>query len=364
MEKEIEIKQSGVKNFLEENNFEGIILSRQSNFLWFSGGRRNDVIKNEDVSLVYLFITKDKRYLIATNSDADRVMKEELEGYGFELVKFSWFNQNVFDAIKKIGIKGKIAADFYEPGLYFAEGDLAYIRKNMTSFEVERYKKFCSDYAKTITNYCLGLRKKLTEIELAAGLNYECYKRGIRMPVLMIGSDERIFSFKHPCSTNKKIDKYVLIATVGEREGICANVTRCVYFGKIPAELMERHHAVNYVINKFYANAIPGKTTKELFEIGKEAYKEVGYDGEWESHIQGGISGYKPLEFEVNAVTDIKISNNNIMAFNPTIKGTKSEDPILTKNNSSEITVFDKRWPFEEIEVDGKKFKRPLIMEL
>lgn len=364
MEKEIDIKHSRVRDLLVSKNIEGILLSRQSNFLWFSGGKLNDVIRNNDISLVNLFITRDKKYLIATNSDADRVMKEELDGLGFELVRFDWFNQNVFDGLKKIGVKSKIGADFASADTYFAEGDLAEIRINLTEPEIERYIKFCSEYAKIITDYFLSLKKGLTERELAARLNYECFKKGIRMPVLMVGSDERVLSFRHPCTTDKKIDKYVLVATVGEKDGVCANVTRCIYFGKTPAELNERHSAVNYVISKFYANTTPGRSMMELFDIGKNAYREAGYDGEWTNHIQGGISGYNPLEFQVNAVTGIKIKNNNILAFNPTIKGTKSEDPILVKDGIGEITVFDSRWPFEEVKADGKQYKRPLIMEI
>ena len=364
MEKEIDIKHSKIRNILASKNIEGILLSRQSNFLWFTGGKLNDVIKNNDISLVNLFITGEKKYLIATNSDADRVMKEELDGLGFELVRFDWFNQDVFDGLKKIGVKNKIGADFKSEGVYFAEGDLAETRIDLSEPEIERYTELCSEYAKIITDYFLGLKKGLTERELAAGLNYECFKKGIRMPVLMVGSDERVFSYRHPCTTDKKIDKYVLVATVGEKYGINANVTRCIYFGKTPVELKEKQSAVNYVISKFYANSITGRSMSELFEIGKSAYREAGYDGEWKNHIQGGISGYNPLEFQVNAVTDFKIKNNNILSFNPTIKGTKSEDPILVKDGTSSVMVFDDRWPFEVVEANGKKFKRPLIMEL
>ena len=364
MDKEIDIKHARLRDYLNLKNLKGILLSRQTNFLWFTGGKLNDVIKNDDTSLVYLFITENKRYLIATNSDADRVMKEELEGLDFELVRYDWFNQNVYNGLEKIGIKGKIGADFYGTDFYFAENEISDMRRNLTDFEVERFKRFSSDYAKLITDYCLNLKEGLTERELAAGLNYECYKAGIRMPVLMVGSDERIFNYKHPCTTDKKIDKYVLIATAVERDGICAAVTRCVYFGKVPSDLMEKMHSVNSVSAKFYANAVVGKTMKELFEIVKRTYKEAGYDEEWKNHIQGGISGYKALEFSIVESSEVVINDNNILAFFPTIKGTKSEDPILVKNDSSEIAVFDSRWPFEEIEADDKKFRRPLIMEL
>lgn len=364
MKKEIDIKHSRLKSYLKLKNLKGILFSKQTNFLWFTGGKLNDVVKNDDNSSVYLFITENKKYLIATNSDADRVMEEELIGLEFELIKYNWFNQNIYSSLKKIGIKSKIGADFCTADFYYAENDISDIRRNLTDFEVGRFKRFSLDYAKIITDYCLNLKKGLTERKLAAGLNYECNKMGIRMPTLMVGSDERVFKYKHPCATDKKIDKYVLIATVAEREGICAAITRCLYFGKVPSDLKERLHKTNKIITQLYANSVIGTTFKELFEIIKKAYKEAGYDEEWTKHLQGAISAYKAAEFFVVGDSEIKINNNNILIFFPTILGTKSEDPILVKNDFSEVTVFDKRWPYEEIEFDGKSFKRPLIMEL
>ena len=47
----------------------------------------------------------------------------------------------------------------------------------------------------------------------------------------MAGSNERNFNYR-PRTTDKKIDKYVLIATAVERERIYADVTRlCLFWG-------------------------------------------------------------------------------------------------------------------------------------
>lgn len=73
MHSDLVIKEQRVYELIDKLNLSGILLSKQTNFLWFTGGNRNDVIKNEDNSLVYLLITKDNKYLISTNSD-----KEEL----------------------------------------------------------------------------------------------------------------------------------------------------------------------------------------------------------------------------------------------------------------------------------------------
>lgn len=364
MEKEIDIKHQKIKNFLEESSLNGVIFASQTNFLWLTGGKLNNVIRNNNVSLVYLLFSKDKRYLIATNSDADRVMSEELEGLGFELVKYNWYDQNFIDGTKKTGIKDKIGADFSGSVYLNVESEITDIRRNLTNFEIQRYISFCKDFSRMITNYCLNLKKDQTENEIAAGLRYECFKNGIRMPVLLVGSDERIFKFRHPCFTNKKTDKYILIATCAERDGIHANVSRSIYFGKTPAELLSKQKAVNYVISRFFAEAVPGKTMIDFFETGKAAYKEAGYPDEWENHLQGGISGYKPLEYVVNAISGVRVNERNIMGFNPTITGAKTEDPILIEKDKSQITVFDDRWPNEEFEVKGKKFRRPLILEL
>lgn len=58
---------------------------------------------------------------------------------------------------------------------------------------------------------------------------------------------------------------------------MCANVTRSIYFGKVPKDLERIQTKVNFVISKFYSSAIPKKSMKELFEIGKKAYDEAGY---------------------------------------------------------------------------------------
>ena len=130
IQKELRIKEKRIVNLLQCKYLSGILLSTQTNFLWFTGGRRNDVIKNDDISLVYLFITKDKKYLVTCNSDIDRVMNEELYDLGFEPILYQWYSQSVFDAVKRISPKGKIGADFAADSIEYIEGDMISLRMN------------------------------------------------------------------------------------------------------------------------------------------------------------------------------------------------------------------------------------------
>ncbi len=363
-QEEIDLKHKKIARILKNNDLEGVLFSTQTNFKWFTGGKLNNVIRNEDISLVYLLITDSKRYIVSSNSDLERVYEEELLGLGFEPLKFNWYDEDVFVTSKKIGINGPLGADFTSKNIINIESDISDIRRDLSDSEISRYIVFCKEYAKIITDYCLHLKKGLTERELASGLEYACSQKGIRMPVLMVGSDERIFNYRHPVFTDKRIDRYALIATVAEKDGICANVTRSIYFGSVVEPLNSRQKKVNHIISAYYAASKIGVSLHEIFDIGKLKYAEIGEDDEWKNHIQGGISAYKPLEYQLHPKTAAAIRHNNIVAFNPTIKGVKSEDPFIVREEGSEIAVHDDRWPYEEVEAGVEKFKRPLILEL
>lgn len=364
LNEEIEIKHSRVRKLLESRKIDGLLLSRHSSFKWFSCGHKNDVIKSDDTSLVNLLITPRKRFLISTNSDASRVMEEELSGLGFELIVYKWYEQDVFDAIKKIKSDIKLGTDFLTDRGVYLGNEIAEIRTVLTKFELDRYKKMCSEYTGILTEYCRMLKPGQSEIEIAAGLAFDCLRSGIRLPVLMVGSDERIFKYRHPCATQKKVDKYILIATVAEREGICANISRSVYFGRVPDELFSKQDSVNEIQVNYQYHSGPGVTLGELLEVGKESYKKAGFNGEWENHLQGGISGYTPLEFLAVSNSRVKVRENNVMSWNPTVKGAKSEDPVLVTAEEVVQLSIDSRWPGKEYKVGGRKFIIPLIMEL
>ena len=363
MGKDLKIKEIKLRRLMEDLELPGIILSSQTNFLWLTGGRRNDILKSEDVSLVYLFISRDERYLISTNSDKDRMLDEELAGMGFQPVIYDWYDQDLFHAIKKIGLKN-IGGDFNHPQIRFIGDELVDIRRDLTHDEYERLKELAGHYSTLVTDFCMNLKPGLTEKQLSNNLTCMCLKEDIRMPVLMVGSDGRAFSYRHPAATDKKIDKYFILATVAEKYGLNISLSRCIHFGKAPEELNRKIDAVNIIDAAYSANSREGITLKELFKVGIRAYAETGFKDEWKRHTQGGILGYKPREFVIDSTSQVRISKNNALSWNPTIEGVKTEDVYFLKNEGLEQLTIDKNWPYTKIDIDGKSFLKPIIMEI
>ena len=361
---ELKIKEDKIRKIIEENKLAGILLATRTNFLWFTGGKRNDVINNNDTSLVYLFITKNKKYLIGTKTDGVRVFEEELSDFGLEPLFYNWYNQSFLDCLKRIGVKGSIGSDFVFKDFQFIEEELSKVRVDLTDFEVKRVSKLSKEYSKLLTRFCLNLKPGQTEKEIANKFKYECGKKGINIIISMVGSDQRIFKYRHPIPTDKKVKNYVMLATGVEREGIIVDLTRSIYFGKVPEELMIKQREVNFIGANYIDNSCPGVKLKNLFKIGVQAYKKVGYTDEWKNHHQGGILDYKLGSYSASPNCERVLSNNNIVSWNPTITGVKSEDIILVKGDGAEQLSIDKEWPYEEITINNKSYIKPLILNI
>ncbi len=81
-------------------------------------------------------------------------------------------------------------------------------------------------------------------------------------------------------------------------------------------------------------------------------------------HHQGGPAGYEPREYLAVPGSDELISTGQAYAWNPSIRGTKSEDTILVGEIENEIITQIPDWPMIPIEYDGQNIKRPAILEV
>ena len=83
---EIALKESRVKNFMQKNSLQGVLLKTQANFCWFTGGGLNEVTVADTLGVTSILVTADDRYIISDNIEAPRMMEDEgLADLGFKL---------------------------------------------------------------------------------------------------------------------------------------------------------------------------------------------------------------------------------------------------------------------------------------
>ena len=98
-----------------------------------------------------------------------------------------------------------------------------------------------------------------------------------------------------------------------------------------------------------------------MFAAGVEAYAEQGFEGEWRSHHQGGLTGYRGREVFGTPGEPALIPAQAAVAWNPSIAGgAKSEDTALVTADGVEVIT---RTPdLGELETSGEP--RPAIVTL
>jgi Xaa-Pro dipeptidase len=100
----------------------------------------------------------------------------------------------------------------------------------------------------------------------------------------------------------------------------------------------------------------------DVFRKGINVYAEVGFADEWRLHHQGGPTGYRTREFRVTEGTDAVIVENQALAWNPSITGTKSEDTIIATPSGPIILSETDDWPKIEVDMGGATIARPDIL--
>jgi len=363
MRHEIQVKDSLIRELMDKKGFEGILLRRRDTFSWLTGGKVNYIIRSTEIGFCDLFITKDKKYCIANTVERYRINDEELDGLGYEILEYNWWEDKTEVSVRKIIGNGSFGCDTDFNGACNVYEDLKALRYSLLPEEIERYKEVALTCTDALENTCREINIGETEHQVCANLVKKAMEAGVDPMVALVASDERIFKYRHPIPTDKKIDKYAMMVICGRKYGLVANLTRFVHFGDPAGEILEKRKKVLKVEAEFIANTIVGRDVSDVFDMGIKAYANEGYKDEWNLLHQGGPTGYLTREYIAAPGCNGKVHANQAFTWNPSITGTKSEDTIIVKENGFEIITNSDKWPVVEVEAsNGIKMFRPDLL--
>jgi len=240
--------------------------------------------------------------------------------------------------------------------------EIAALRAQPTPEEGSRYRELGKLCAQGMRQAIDGVRPGISEFEVAGLLTQSVESKGVQVVVNLVASDDRIFSYRHPLPTDKKLRKYAMLVLCGRKWGLICSVTRFVHFGALPDEIRQKAEAVARIDAEMIAATRPGRTLGDVFNQAQSAYTAAGYSDEWQLHHQGGSAGYAPREVTASPASIEPILVGQAFAWNPSITGTKSEDTILVGEDSNEIITEMADWPSIEVQVDQHVLKRPAIL--
>jgi Xaa-Pro aminopeptidase len=360
---ELDIKLQRIHDLLKTHQADALLLNRTSSLAWATCGAAAYINTASTTGVALLLITPAGRYLITDNIEAPRFEKEELlaaQGWEFRVAPWHESNPAVADLTRGL----KLAADVTLPGVIDLSSEMAHLRANLLPEEGERYRHVSQICAEAMNAAIRAVRPGMTEYAIAAQLDRETFARGVQPTVNLIATDERIFNFRHPLPTAKKMEKYAMLVLCGRKHGLIASVTRLVYFGHLSDDLRRKMIGVASIDAAFITATRPGRALNQVFQRATEAYARTGFPNEWRLHHQGGPAGYEPREWVATPASTEVVTTGQVYAWNPSITGAKSEDTILVGPSSNEVLTAIPDWPMLIVEADGQNIPRPAILEV
>jgi Xaa-Pro aminopeptidase len=360
---EIKEKERRVREFLRSRGLKALLLKRQANFSWMTCGGLNLVGITTEMGATCLLITEDSKFVISNNIEAPRMIEEEgLEKQGFVPKIFPWHEDQEVAFVKELVGDGHVGSDVPFPNATMLAEDIARLRYSLTPEEIERYRWLGEKASLALEKTMMKTKKGEKESEVVARLCREIWKDRIDPIMLMAASDDRIFKFRHPIPTERKIERYLMVSVNARKWGLIVSLTRFVYFGRLPKELRAKYEANVFIDCTMMAHTRPGIPAKEVLQKGIDAYRERGYPEEWKLHHQGGSIGYTGRDYRTNFRTPDVIQENQAFTWNPSITGTKSEDTVLATSKGPEMITKPILNPTLSMTVEGISFKRPAIL--
>jgi antitoxin VapB len=365
---EIEIKTERLVQMLNAENLGGVLINSQHNFAWLTAGGNNGVDLSNPNGIGSLLIRNDgKRFLIANRIEMPRMLAEEVSEHDFEVIEFDWqadkFNGGFVPETAQKLLDKPLATDlFYNPNFRVIEGLIAKCRYQLTAHEIERFQQLGKDAGEIIGKIYEKIEVGNTEKEIANIVRFELGKFGINSVVTLVAADERIKQFRHPIPTENVWRKVLMIVVCAKRDGLIASLSRIFSIGNVDEDLRKRIDAVAKVHARMMHATRPNVTGKEIFEITKNAYSDVGFANEELKHHQGGACGYKTRDWVAHSESGEQVLLNQAFAWNPSITGTKSEETFIVTENGTEVITTSPNFPTISNFIDEIEYETPDIL--
>jgi Xaa-Pro aminopeptidase len=355
---EVESKVARVRQYLASSGLAGVLLTRQDNFAWLTGGRDNHVSQGSDAGVGSLLVTADRRVALTNRIEAGRLRDEEIGEQGWEWQVFDWFRPGQPEAaVREVVGDGPVGADTPFPGARPLDRAFDELRADLTPEEVRRYHEVGRICTEAIQHTCQTVHTNLTELEIAAELMRRVRAEGARPSVVLIATDERIDKYRHPIPTDKRLHNYAMLVLGGSKWGLNVSITRFVALHALNDELKRRWRHVSQVAAYFTLATRPGRPWAEIFRGATELYAELGYPGEHELHHQGGPTGYRGRDFLATFDSPGVVAPHQAAAWNPSITGTKSEDTIVVSEEGHQFLTRHGEWPMLTVEQAGQRME-------
>ncbi|MFZ1014750.1 MAG: M24 family metallopeptidase [Terracidiphilus sp.] len=352
---ELNAKHDKLVEWMRSQRLKGVLIRRNENIAWITGGAVElRVLTPCETGVASILVTAEgKRYYFTTENEAPRLHDEEFGALDFEPILFPWYADDTAAAAAKLA-GDALGSD--TPVAGSTAVNLFPLRASLSESEIARYRWLGTETADATAESLHQVEPGLSEYDLEALTAANLLKRGILPSVYLFAVDERIYKYKHAVARGRRLKQYGMLNLCARKWGLAISITRFVHFGTLPAELAARFKSAAQVNAALLDATKPGATSAQLFKAAQDAYSAEGFPGEEKFHHQGGPTGYGEREWVATPHGTETVVNSQAFAWNPSIRGGKTEDTVLLRDGKIECLTATPELPVIDAKVNGKTY--------
>ncbi len=353
---ELATKLKRVEALLGQNGAGALLLSRHGNIAWITGGQvEARVGLGSETAVCSLLVTRNgRRYYLAPNNEGPRLADEEFRGLGYEPVLYPW-QEGLGNRVAELTDHETLYAD--APMANAKTVGLTELRTPLLPEEIARLRVLGKTAAEATVEVLEGLAPGVTEQEMAGRVSGALLKRGASPSVLLMGTDERIFKYRHAVPRGGVLKRYGMLNLCARRWGLVVSITRFVHFGAMPAELAKAFEAAARVNAELLHATKEGALSRDIYAVAQRAYAAACAAEEIDKHHQGGACGYGERDWLITPSGTEKVVLPGAYAYNPSLRGAKAEDTVVISDGKVEVVTETPALPVIESVMDGVSYR-------
>ncbi len=348
--------------FLRERKLNAILLTRPSNFAWFTaGGQPSFDIGNEPTAA--LLITPGSRTILCRNSDTPQMLSHEVAGLGFDLHDRMWFDDP--QSLLSQAVRGReVASDQPLRNCTDMSHRLADMRLPLAITECQSLRHTSRVLSRILEITARKIRRGECENDVAAQLMYRLAKNDITPVRVQVHADGRWQQNRQWNFGDTPIERFVTMSVVGRRKGLHMAISRTVSFGPPPIDLQEAHRDTLLVQATAMYYSQHRADISEPWDAIERVYEKYGRAAEWQSADLGCVTGYELCETTILPDSRFELLSQMPLIWRAAIGPAFSMDTMLVRESIFKVLTKMEDWPHLAINVKGTLIARPDILVL
>lgn len=338
----IEFACKKIRKYLENNHLDAMLLGRRSSFAWFSGGE-SSMNFYTDMGLGFIWISKDDAFVYCSNNEQQRI-SYEIFANKFPIKSFSWV-EGPGSNLQKLILEQKVVSDFSVANTQEDYENIKKLRYQLSSEQNKLAYSLSKKSAEMLENCLKKLKIGMSEIQIQAEIRYAFEKEGIALPVLLVAGDENLNNYRHPLATNKSVNEKIMVVICSQYKGVMIATSRIRYFRPETQQEKIKNLAVAKINADMICVSKEEVHSSKLWETMLQAYSNHGFAQEYLNHHQGGAIGFESREWILRPTIEETLLLDQLVAWNPTLVGAKSEETILITSSIPEVLTVTGEYP-------------------